>query len=129
MTDAQARKKPGPKGPTKYSKEMADKLAAYGTKGEGIVEACKMLGISKETFHEWGRVHRDFSDSIKDFKLNSQVWWEKGGRMGTFGKVAGFNASAYSLQMRNRFPNDWRDKQEIEQTNFNITIEGDDADL
>jgi len=106
--------KRGPKGPSKYNDEMADKLSQYGNNGEGVVEACKMLGISKETFYEWGRIHGKFSDAIKSFKLNSQVWWEKGGRAGTFGKVSGFNATSYSLQMRNRFPEDWRDKQDLD---------------
>ena len=109
-------KKTGPKGPTKYSQGMGDKLKDYGNGGEGILEACKMLGISKETFYEWGRLYPEFSDAISEFKMNSQIWWEKGGRAGTFGKIAGFNANAYSLQMRNRFPADWRDKQETAQT-------------
>lgn len=109
---ARQTKKTGPKGPTKYTKDMAGKLSKFGNDGEGVVEACKMLEISKETFYEWGRVHPEFSDAIKSFKLNSQVWWEKGGREGTFGMIPGYNANSYSLQMRNRFPDDWRDKQD-----------------
>ena len=119
---ASERKKTGPKGPTKYEKKLAERLAALGSKGEGVVEACLTLGISKETFYEWGRKFPEFSDAIKQFKLRSQVWWESGGRAGTFGKVAGFNASAYSLQMRNRFPDDWRDKVENDHTSSDGTM-------
>ncbi len=122
-------KKPGPKGPSKYEQTMVQKLSAFGANGEGVVEACVHLGISKETFYEWGRKFPEFSDAIKQFKLRSQAWWEKAGRAGAVGKLAGFNATGYIFQMKNRFPEDWRDKQEIEQTNFNVTIDGDDADL
>jgi len=126
---AAQRKKTGPKGPTKYNQDMVKKLEAFGSNGEGVVEACLVLGISKETFYEWGRKFPEFSDAIKQFKLRSQVWWEKAGRAGAVGKLAGFNARSYIFNMKNRFPDDWRDKQEIEQTNFNVTIDGDDAEL
>lgn len=114
--------KRGPKGPTKYDAKMAEKLGAFGSNGEGVVEACLMLGISKETFYEWGRKFPEFSDAIRKFKLRSQVWWEKGGRAGTFGKIAGFNASAYSLQMRNRFPEDWREKHDVDLSSSDGTM-------
>lgn len=109
-------KKPGPKGPTKYSQEMVEKLEAFGLSGEGVLEACLELGISKQTFYEWGRKYPEFSDAIKQFKLHSQVWWEKAGRDGAVGKIPSFNATSYIFNMKNRFPEDWGENQKIELT-------------
>jgi len=123
-------KKPGPKGPTKYNQQMVDKLEAFGSNGEGVAEACLALGISKETFYEWGRKFPEFSDAIKQFKLHSQVWWEKAGRAGSVGKLAGFNATGYIFNMKNRFPDDWRDKHDHEVTGqVGVTISRGDSDV
>ena len=109
MTKAKP-KKTGPKGPTKYKKEMCAKLAAYGKTGQGVVEASQMLGIHKDTFNDWAKKYPEFSVAAKEFKQNSQVWWEKEGRKATFGGVPGFRDATYSLHMRNRFPDDWYEK-------------------
>jgi hypothetical protein len=123
-------KKRGPKGPTKYNQQMVDKLEAFGSNGEGVAEACLALGISKETFYEWGRKFPEFSDAIKQFKLHSQVWWEKAGRAGSVGKLAGFNATGYIFNMKNRFPDDWRDKHDHEVTGqVGVTISRGDSDV
>ena len=42
----------------------------------------------------------------------SLAWWEAQGLAGIWSKD--FNAHAYRLQMMNRFPDDWRDRQELE---------------
>ena len=98
--------------PTKYTDDMPDKLSAFGTKGEGVVEACQMLGIVKDTFYHWDKSHPEFSDAIKMFRQNSQVWWERAGRVGTMGKSPGFNATSYIYNMKNRFSDDWKDRKE-----------------
>jgi len=46
----------------------------------------------------------------------SQGWWESKGREATFGGVPNFNATSFIFNMKNRFPADWRDKQDHELT-------------
>lgn len=42
----------------------------------------------------------------------AQGWWKKQGRRGMW--EASFNVQAYRLQVMNRFPRDWRYKQNVE---------------
>jgi hypothetical protein len=42
----------------------------------------------------------------------AQAWWEDQGQKGIWQKR--FNANAYRLQVTNRFPQEWRDKQTLE---------------
>jgi hypothetical protein len=98
---------------------MCDILDDMGHEGEGKAEAAVALGISRETFLVWQDEHPEFSDAVKDFVQRSQAWWEKKGRQHTFDKGEGFNATSYIFNMKNRFPDDWKDKQEVD-NNHNV---------
>lgn len=80
----------------------------------GIAEMAAEIGISRETFNVWRKDRKDFSDAVKEAVALSQAWWEKQGRMATFGAIDGFNATSYIFQMKNRFRDDWRDKHDLE---------------
>jgi len=57
--------------------------------------------------------------------------WEKIGLEGTMGGIKGFNATSWSFNMKNRFPRDWRDKQNIDfdtSGTISIVIGGEDDD-
>lgn len=99
--------------PTKYRKEMAAQVAEMGTGGEGLCEIAAELGIHYQTFLDWQAQHPEFSEAVKVARRNSQAWWERQGRLGIFGGTEGFNATGYIFQMKNRFPDDWRDRQEV----------------
>lgn len=114
--------------PTKYRKEMIDTLDALGFEGEGMAEAAVALGICRDTFNEWQKEKKEFSDAVKRFHQRSQAWWETKGRAGIFGKTEGFNATGYIFQMKNRFPADWRDKVEHQHDGGLVINLGKDAD-
>lgn len=107
--------------PSKYNPAMCDMLEGMGHEGEGKAEAALELGICRDTFNEWERKHPGFSDAVKRFVFRSQAWWEKQGRLGTFGLTEGFNATGYVFNMKNRFGDDWKDKRENE-VSGNLTI-------
>ena len=44
----------------------------------------------------------------------SEAWWERQGRLATFGHIEGFNATSYIFQMKNRFRADCRDRHDHE---------------
>lgn len=79
-----------------------------------MAEAAVALGLSRDTFIVYQKNHPEFSDAVKEFRQRSQSWWESKGRKGTFGETDGFSATGYIFQMKNRFPDDWRDKREVE---------------
>lgn len=109
--------------PTKYKPEMIDKMIECGKQGMGVIETCVAIGIARDTWNQWQKLNPDFSDAIKRCKAESQAWWERKGREGTVGEIEGFQQSSYIFQMKNRFPDDWRDKRETEHSGgLNISV-------
>lgn len=106
--------------PTDYDPAMCDELLALGMEGASKAEMAHALGVARSTFTLWERDHPEFSAAVKDAVEASQGWWESKGREATFGKVPGFNATSFIFNMKNRFPNDWKDKQEVE-NNLGVT--------
>ena len=98
--------------PTKYKASMIDLISKMGNHGESMAEFAVSLDISKDTLYEWMHDKKEFSDAIKAARLRSQVWWESTAK--TQAKEGGGNAAALLFQIKNRFADDYRDKQETE---------------
>lgn len=104
----------GPGGrPTKYDPaKMVPVIMKLARVGASRVEIAAELGVVKQTLYNWEDEHPDFVEVMKEARDVSQAWWEKQGRKGIWSRD--FNAPAYSLQIRNRFPDDWRDRKDHE---------------
>jgi hypothetical protein len=102
--------------PTDYLPEYGDRVIELGKEGASKAEMAAELGCARSTFALWEERHPDFSEAVKEAVGWSQAWWEKKGRQATFGEVEGFNATAFIFNMKNRFPADWKDKVEQDQT-------------
>lgn len=108
--NAQPRK---PGRPTKYEPTMCEQAITLGAEGKSKTQIARTLGISRDSMHEYTKVHSEFSDALKRASDLAQAWWEDEGQAGLrLGKD--FNATAFIFQMKNRFRDDYRDKQEIE---------------
>lgn len=105
--------------PSKYTPEFCERVIDAGSEGKTITEMADDLDIARSTIYEWIDTYPEFSDAIKRGLQKAQAWWERNGRLATFGGVDGYNATSYIFQMKNRFPDDWRDKQEREHTGAN----------
>lgn len=100
--------------PTKYNPEYCEKVIEMGKYGASKHEMALDLDINFSTFLLWQQEHEEFSKAVKEATAISQAWWEKNGRIATFGGVQGFNATSYAFNMKNRFKDDWKDKIEQE---------------
>jgi hypothetical protein len=99
--------------PTKYDPDtMIPRMLELAAEGAGRLEICAELGITRDTMLTWEAEHPKFFDATTQARDLSQAWWEAQGRKGVWSRE--FNAPAYSLQVRNRFPRDWRDKHDHE---------------
>ncbi len=105
--------------PTKYDPAFCDRVIECGKEGMGKCEMACELGICYNSFETYQAEYPDFLKAVKDAMRHSQAWWEKNGRVATFGGIDGFNATSYIFNMKNRFSDDWRDKQEREVTGAN----------
>lgn len=117
--------------PTTYDPAYCEKVVELGMQGASKHEMAAELGCGWTTFHRWQDAHEEFRDAVKEAERFSQAWWERKGRVATFGEVPGFNATSFIFNMKNRFPDDWRDKQEQEHTGklVNVHLSPDDAAL
>lgn len=114
--------------PTKYKPEMCEAVIAAGEDGETLAGMAEAIDVDRSTLNEWVAKHPEFSRAVKRGLQKAQAWWERQGRVATFGGTDGFNATSFIFNMKNRFPEDWRDKQEIA-TSFSVTLEQDAEDL
>ena len=98
--------------PTKYRKEICDKLPKLFANGASVAEVCVELGISKDTFYKWKARHPQFADAVKEGLTLSEAWWARVGKMGTLGLgESQVNATMWIFNMKNRFH--WSDRHDI----------------
>jgi transposase len=105
--------------PTKYNKDMLPVLIDCGKQGMGVVEMSVAIGICRDTFNEWRKDNKEFSDTVNKALAYSQAWWERLGREGSTGEKQ-INPTTWIFNMKNRFRDDWRDKQEVEQSGVTV---------
>lgn len=119
--------------PTAYKPEYCQQALDIMKSGGSRSEVCLDLSICYQTFLNWlnpshDSFKQDFFEAVKLGDRLCQAWWEKQGRIGTFGGIEGMNATMYQFNMKNRFKEDWRDKQEIQQTTTIVDLTDDDLD-
>lgn len=102
--------------PTDYDPAFCDRVIELGRQGASKAEMAAELECARSTFALWEGAHEEFSEAVKHAVDLSQAWWEKNGRLATFGGTEGFNATSFIFNMKNRFPADWKDKVEQEQS-------------
>lgn len=119
--EATEAKTPHPGGaPTKYDPSMCDAVIELGRSGKSITQIAVALDVTRETVYAWCKTHQKFSDAISRAKELAQAWWEDVGQQGLFADK--FQASLWSKQVSCRFPNDYREKSDI---NVAVTAFGD----
>ena len=112
--------------PSLYDAKLHPKLgfwlAQAGLTDEQIAEE---IGIQSSTLYEWRKVHPEFSESLKDGKTTPDDEVEaallrraKGFKYleGSKEKVALPDTTACIFWLKNRRPDDWRDKRQHEVT-------------
>jgi len=90
---------------------MCDRVIELMREGCSLCEISADLDISRDTVTEWRKSNEEFSAALKRGELLSQSWWEKEGRENL--KNKDFATALWFINMKNRFPSDWRDKQEV----------------
>lgn len=93
--------------PSNYDPEYCEAVKECGAKGWSRAQIAAYLGTTRQTIITWEERHPEFLDAMTAAKELALAWWEHAGQMGMFMQT--FSASAYSLQIRNRFPADYRD--------------------
>lgn len=115
--------------PTKYSPQFCSDLIDHMAQGMSFQSFAGVKGVNIDTLYEWSNANSQFSDAKKIGLERNRVFWEKVGIAGMMGKIKNFNATVYIFNKKNRFPKEWRDRQEVQQVNTisPVVIELDDG--
>lgn len=100
--------------PTKYDPSKNEAVIELMSEGASIVEVAAMLEVNRSTIYEWVENNPEFSNTIKKGFELCQAWWERNGRKNLTNKD--FNYTGWYMNMKNRFRDDWKDKQEHDHT-------------
>lgn len=115
--------------PTKYDPIYCELVGDLGREGMGRHEIKSAIGCAWSTLQKWEKDFPEFAEALAEASHDAQAWWAAQGRRGIF-MGPQFNASAYALQVKNRFPRDWKDKHDhVVEGGITVTITSDDAKL
>ena len=104
--------------PTKYDPSwMLDAIIEVGRLGGSKDKMASAIGVHLDTLYDWAEKHADFSEAIKEATQLSKVWWENFGQVSALGMVDGFNSTTWIFNMKNRFPETYRDVKITELNN------------
>ena len=98
--------------PTKYLVEYCQAVMDMGAQGKSKAEIAFELKVDRKTLDNWCEVYPDFFHSMACAKNAEQAWWERQGRTNLTAQH--FQSSMWSRSMAARFPDDWREKQDID---------------
>lgn len=105
--------------PSEYKEEYCERLIQFMAEGFSFEAFAGEIGCSKVTLYAWAEAYPEFLNAKDEGFQKSRLWWERVGRQ--IAQKNKGNATAFIFNMKNRFKEDWRDRQEIEQSG-NITI-------
>lgn len=138
--------------PTKYKREYCQLLIEHMAEGLSFTTFGGKVGVCRRTLFLWVDAFPDFAEAKRIGTLKSQLWWENYCKDSMLGKIlrpelvkiikdkdgtekhkiirmvpVQFNALNFIFNMKNRFPEDYRDKQEIDHSGL-ISIKFDKED-
>ena len=87
--------------PSRYNPASCDRVLLLAAEGCGKAEIAAILGVSVKTLNAWAAAYEDFRQAMTEAKELEYAWWLWVGHKNQFKRS--WNASAWALQMRNRF--------------------------
>ena len=60
--------------PTDYREEYCERVIEYGKEGLLPVSMASRLCVTKETLHQWARVHPTFSDAFNEARIHCEAF-------------------------------------------------------
>lgn len=117
--------------PTEYRPEYCQLLLAHLSEGLSFESFAAVVDVCKQTIYSWLEKFPEFADAkARGFEKN-RLFWERLGRDNIINESwhqAGsrsLNATVWIFNMKNRFPDEWRDKKEISgQVNTGTDLSG-----
>lgn len=103
-----------PKTCTKYKPEYCDDIIKHLSEGYSVESFAGVLGVDRGTIYNWLRDHEEFREAKQIADQKSRLWAESQLKQQIEGKLKA-NPIPILFYLKNRFPNEWRDRKEIVQ--------------
>lgn len=101
--------------PTKFKEEFCLGLVEHMSQGFSYLSYAAVTGVAESTLYQWEIDYPQFSEAKKKaFSLNRLKWETL--CLDSINDPGTLNSTLWIFNMKNRFPREWRDKQEIHQT-------------
>lgn len=102
--------------PTKYKPEYCKIALDMSEKGASMVMIAARLKVHIDTMHEWKTKHPEFSEAMKQVKVQAEAYIENMVFENMFSKDFNTTAAIFMLKARHG----WRDRDKSD--NINVTI-------
>jgi len=98
--------------PTKFKPEYCQKLIDHMKQGFSFASFTAETKVNQDTLYHWLKIYPEFADAYIEADACNRKTLEGVLLGNATGKLKG-NAAAAIFIIKNRFPADWRDKQEF----------------
>lgn len=100
--------------PSEYDPAYCEKAVEFLAEGFSVAALAGEIGVQKQTVYNWMDENPEFLDAVKAGQAKATLWWEKANKSNA---VTGEgNATSCIFGLKNRAPDEWRDKTEQTQT-------------
>lgn len=115
--------------PTDYKSEFCALLITHMAEGLSFESFAGTVSTTKKTLYNWADKNPDFLHAKEIATEKCRLFWERLGINhivtrsetvpGVSSESTALNTGVYVFNMKNRFPDEWRDKQEVD-SNINL---------
>ena len=113
--------------PSDYKPEYCEMLIQHMAEGLSFESFAAVVDSTKKTLYNWADANPEFLHAKERGTDKCRLFWEKLGvdhiitKSESFGKGEGseskaLNTGVYVFNMKNRFPEEWKDKKEVDNT-------------
>lgn len=60
--------------PSEYRPEYCERVIELGKDGKLPAQMASALSVTKQTLHEWAKVHPEFSDAFGEARAHAEAW-------------------------------------------------------
>ncbi len=103
--------------PTIYKPEYCQLLIDHMKSGLSFECFGAAAGVSRDAVYRWANDIPEFAEAKRQAKDEGRLFWERKGVEGLIGNRENvFNSTVWIFNMKNRFPQEWRDNKEVNLT-------------
>ena len=95
-----------------YREAYCDDIIDFLTNGHSLAAFAGHIGVSRDTLYEWMKTQPEFAEAVKRAQAKSILWWER--RILELAQTGQGSAAAITFGLKNRAPEEWRDKVHAE---------------